>query len=47
METVIVGATVLSRFVWAFVIQKVALEGLFRIMQTERRASLRPSVHRS
>ncbi len=39
METVIVGATVLSSFVGAFVIQKAALEGLFRIMQTERRAA--------
>ncbi len=39
MDTVIVGATLLSSFVGAFVIQKAALEGLFRIMGTERRAT--------
>jgi len=37
METVLVGAAVISSFVGAFVLQKAALEGLFRIMQTDRR----------
>jgi len=39
METVIIGATVLSSFVGAFVIQKAALEGIFRMMETERRSA--------
>ncbi len=42
MEAVIIGATLLSSFVGAFAIQKVALEGLFRIMETERRALRAP-----
>ncbi|HTX36841.1 MAG TPA: hypothetical protein VME43_17550 [Bryobacteraceae bacterium] len=52
MEAVIVGATLLSSFVGAFVIQKAALEGLFRIMETERRsagtlpAPVRPPLRR-
>jgi len=38
MDAVIIGATVISSFFGAFVIQKAALEGLFRIMGTGRRA---------
>jgi hypothetical protein len=38
MDAVIIGATLISSFVGAFVIQKAALEGLFRIMETGRRA---------
>jgi hypothetical protein len=37
METVVIAATLLSSFAGAFVIQKAALEGLFRMMQTDRR----------
>jgi len=39
METVIIGATLISSFAGAWVIQKAALEGLFRIMETERRTA--------
>ena len=42
MEAVIIGATLLSSFVGAFAIQKAALEGFFRIMETERRAVSSP-----
>jgi hypothetical protein len=38
MDGVVIGATVIGSFVGAFMIQKAALEGLFRIMQTGRRA---------
>jgi len=38
MDAVIIGATLISSFVGAFVIQKAALEGLFRIMETGRRS---------
>jgi len=37
MDGFVIGATVLGSFVGAFVIQKAALEGLFRIMITGRR----------
>jgi hypothetical protein len=36
MEGFVIGATVLGSFVGAFMIQKAALEGLFRIMRTGR-----------
>jgi len=38
METLVIGGTLLGSFVGAFVIQKAALEGLFRILAAERRA---------
>jgi hypothetical protein len=38
MDGVVIGATVIGSFVGALMIQKAALEGLFRIMQTGRRA---------
>jgi hypothetical protein len=37
MAGVVIGVTVLGSFVGAFVIQKVALEGLLRILRTDRR----------
>jgi len=37
METLVIGGTLLGSFVGAFVIQKAALEGLFRILTAERR----------
>jgi hypothetical protein len=37
MEAVVIGTTLLGSFVGAFVIQKVALQGIFRIMDVERR----------
>ena len=37
METLVIGGTLLGSFVGAFVIQKVALEGLFRILRAEKR----------
>lgn len=37
MDALVVGGTVLGSFAAAFVIQKAALEGLFRIMKVERR----------
>jgi hypothetical protein len=37
MDTLVIGGTLLGSFVGAFVIQKVALEGLFRILKTGRR----------
>ena len=37
MDTVVVAATLVSSFVGAFVIQKAALEGLFRMMHADRR----------
>jgi hypothetical protein len=38
MELVVIGATLMGSFVGAFVLQKAALEGLFRIMDPQRRA---------
>jgi hypothetical protein len=38
MEAVVIGATLFGSFLGAFAIQKVALEGLFRIMDAGRRA---------
>jgi hypothetical protein len=38
METLVIGGTLLGSFVGAFMIQKAALEGLFRILNTERRS---------
>ena len=37
MEAVVIAATVLGSFVGALLIQKAALDKLFRIMDTERR----------
>ena len=37
MDTLVIGGTLLGSFVGAFVIQKAALEGLFRILRAERR----------
>ena len=37
METLVLGGTLLGSLAGAFLIQKVALEGLFRIMQAGRR----------
>lgn len=38
MEAFVIGATLVGSFVGAFALQKAALEGLFRIMDTGRRA---------
>jgi len=38
MDTLVIGGTLLGSFVGAFVIQKAALEGLFRMLKAERRA---------
>jgi hypothetical protein len=38
MEAFVIGATLFGSFLGAFVLQKAALEGLFRMMQTDRRA---------
>jgi hypothetical protein len=38
MEAFVIGATLLGSFVGAFLLQKVALEGLFRWMDASRRA---------
>ncbi|HLK47957.1 MAG TPA: hypothetical protein VKT49_07470 [Bryobacteraceae bacterium] len=37
MDTLVIGGTLLGTFFGAFVIQKAALEGLFRILKSERR----------
>lgn len=37
MDTLVIGGTLLGTFFGAFVIQKAALEGLFRIIRSERR----------
>jgi hypothetical protein len=37
MEAVVITATLFGSFATAFVIQKAALEGLFRMMATNRR----------
>ena len=37
MDTLVIGGTLLGSFVGAFVIQKAALEGLFRMLKAERR----------
>lgn len=37
METFIIATTLLGSFAGAFVLQKAALEGLLRIMGTDRR----------
>ena len=37
MDTLVIGGTLLGTFVGAFMIQKAALEGLFRILSAERR----------
>ena len=37
MDTLVIGGTLLGTFLGAFVVQKAALEGLFRILQAERR----------
>ena len=38
MEAFVIAATLIGSFATAFVIQKAALEGLFRIMNPDRRA---------
>ena len=38
MDTLVIGGTLLGSFLGAFMIQKAALEGLFRILKAERRA---------
>jgi hypothetical protein len=38
MDAFVIGATLVGSFVGAFALQKAALEGLFRIMDTGRRA---------
>ena len=38
MEALVIGGALLGSFVGAFVIQKAALEGLFRMLGVERRA---------
>ena len=38
MDTLVIGGTLLGSFVGAFVIQKAALEGLFRMLKAERRS---------
>jgi hypothetical protein len=37
MDAVVIAATLAGSFLGAFVIQKAALEGLLRLMTTERR----------
>ena len=37
MDALLISATLFGSFVGAFVLQKAALEGLFRIMDTGRR----------
>jgi hypothetical protein len=37
MDAVLIASTLVGSFVGAFVIQKAALEGLFRMMNAERR----------
>ena len=37
MEALVIGATLLSSFLGAVALQKVALEGLFRAMDVNRR----------
>lgn len=37
MDAVLIASTLVGSFVGAFVIQKAALEGLFRMMNSERR----------
>jgi hypothetical protein len=38
MEAFVIAGTVLGSFVGAFALQKAALEGLFRMMNADRRA---------
>lgn len=38
MDAFVIGATLLGSFMGAFVIQRIALEGLFRIMDPERKS---------
>ncbi len=37
METLLVGGALLGSFAGAFLLQRAALEGIFRILMTERR----------
>ena len=37
MDALLISATVVGSFLGAFALQKAALEGLFRIMHTDRR----------
>ena len=38
MEAFVIGATLFGSFLGAFALEKAAMEGLFRIMDTGRRA---------
>jgi hypothetical protein len=38
MDAFVIGTTLVGSFLGAFVIQKAALRGLFRILDVERRA---------
>ena len=38
MEAFVIAGTLIGSFATAFVIQKIALEGLFRIINPDRRA---------
>ena len=38
METLVIGGTFLGTLAGALMIQKMALEGLLRVLRTERRA---------
>lgn len=38
MDAFVIASTLVGSFLGAFVIQKAALEGLFRMMKAERRA---------
>jgi hypothetical protein len=38
MDTIVIAAALVGSFAGAFALQKVALEGLLRMMQVERRA---------
>jgi hypothetical protein len=38
METLVIGGTFLGAFFGAFVVQKAALEGFFRLIAAERRS---------
>lgn len=40
MEAIVIAGTLLGSLAGAFALQKVALEGLFRIMDADRRSRL-------
>ena len=37
MDTIVIGGTLVGTFLGALLVQKAALEGLFRILMAERR----------